>query len=227
MPIGSSNISIPSAPKQPSTGLCYGLRGLAGSFKFHEDFIKLLFQLQGLVTLLNNPAEQNFMSTFRVLALCQDSFFLLRPSRSYDPLINDNILTGLCYLAVMLYLKTVYETRLRHQGLEIQVPIASDTIVLQQFKSYIELIDVPSDEIKALVLWTLFLGGIAVAGTKERTWFVARLVKWTMKWKIRTWQEAELILIDFLWVEKIHQRPCKELWEEVVVTREVLFEITV
>jgi hypothetical protein len=216
---------LPSPPNQPLNELCYGLQKLAKSFDLHEDFIKLLFRLQGLANLLSNPKEQNFMNTFRVLALCREYLFSLQLPQSYHPPLDTNNVIEICSSAALLYLKIVCDTRLRQQGLEIRAPPLAITTVLEQLKSCIEVADTTINEVKALVFWTLFLGGVAVARTTEKSWFVARLVKWTMRWNIRTWHEAKMVLSEFLWVENIHESPYKELWEEIFVTRQVLFEI--
>lgn len=68
-----------------------------------------------------------------------------------------------------------------------------------------------------LTTWLLFLGGIASKDRLDRTWFVAQLAKNVTG----TWEEISETVNRILWIKKILELSCKELWEEAEITREI------
>ena len=94
-----------------------------------------------------------------------------------------------------------------------------------EVKSCLEIADTSSPQTRALFSWIIFLGGAAVAGTRDRAWFVARLVKNVMEWKIGSWEVMKVESRGFWWVGRIHEGACKELWDEAMITMAVLFKL--
>ena len=95
--------------------------------------------------------------------------------------------------------------------------------MVQKLKSFLGRVEMNTVQTRSLSLWVLFLGGVIVAGTKDRAWFVARLAKAIMELQICCWEDAESSLREFLWVDRIHENSCRVLWDEAMVTVDVLF----
>ena len=93
----------------------------------------------------------------------------------------------------------------------------------QKLKSFLGRVEMDTVQTRSLFLWVLFLGGVIAAGIKDRVWFVARIAKAIMKWQICCWEDAESSLREFLWVNRIHETSCRDLWDEAMVTVDVLF----
>ncbi|KAH7395644.1 hypothetical protein BKA64DRAFT_745837 [Cadophora sp. MPI-SDFR-AT-0126] len=72
-----------------------------------------------------------------------------------------------------------------------------------------------------LVLWLLFFGGIAVRKGEDRVQFSVQIERLCGKLGLKEWGEVKARLEVLWWVEKIHERPCRDLWHEVVVLKEV------
>lgn len=138
---------------------------------------------------------------------------------------NDNdIMHEICCLGALIYLET-FDDFLRLQAGRLRASSLLHGALIQKLKSTLDMVDTtniaPS---RALTLWILFLGGAVCAGTKDRVWFVARLVKTIMKLQqLLSWEDAKSSLVKFLWVDRIHEHSCKDLWDEVQITLGVLF----
>jgi hypothetical protein len=70
-----------------------------------------------------------------------------------------------------------------------------------------------------LLLWLLFMGGISSKNSIDRVWFMAHLVKALPKQS--TWEDVRRALKIVLWIEKLQGDHCKNLWEEVKITRAI------
>ena len=71
-----------------------------------------------------------------------------------------------------------------------------------------------------LVLWLLFFGGIAARKGEDRVWFSLQIERLCGKLGASEWGEVRGSLEVLWWVEQIHEKPCRELWNEVIVLRE-------
>ncbi|KAG4429356.1 hypothetical protein IFR05_015155, partial [Cadophora sp. M221] len=70
-----------------------------------------------------------------------------------------------------------------------------------------------------LVLWLLFIGGIAARKGEDRLWFVVQIEKLVRKLGLERWGDVRGRLEELWWVEGIHEKVCRELWDEVVVLK--------
>ncbi|KAF2496782.1 hypothetical protein BU16DRAFT_560099 [Lophium mytilinum] len=93
-------------------------------------------------------------------------------------------------------------------------PGTSSTIV-SRLKLALE--GAPADErLPYLDLWLLYTGGLASQGTSERAWFKYKLAELSeLEPELSSWISIRNALKGCLWVESIHERPCRQLWEEV------------
>jgi hypothetical protein len=128
-----------------------------------------------------------------------------------------------CCIGALVYLKTVYHFHLCLQVGRFPAGALTDGPMIQKLKFCLDMADINTAQTRALSLWIIFLGGAAVAGTKDRAWFVARLAKTVMELQICSWEDAKSSLMKFLWVDRIHENSCKDLWDEALMTMTVLF----
>ncbi len=64
------------------------------------------------------------------------------------------------------------------------------------------------------------MGGIASQGTMERAWFRENLVRITiLLGELSTLEIVKKVLKGILWVDMIHDFPCKQLWDEIEMAR--------
>lgn len=92
--------------------------------------------------------------------------------------------------------------------------------VVSRLRELVMLIQMWNDKEAALVVWLLFMGGIAARNTDDRIWFVTQLENLTRKLGLGRWGEVRLRLEGLWWVSAIHEKPCREVWDEVVVLKE-------
>ena len=75
----------------------------------------------------------------------------------------------------------------------------------------------------SLVLWLYFMGGIASQGLATRSWFKNKLLEFVLlPGELLTWMNVKKALKKVLWIELVHEGPCKQLWDETEITRAML-----
>jgi uncharacterized membrane protein len=120
----------------------------------------------------------------------------------------------LCAFAALLYLSRL---QLKIPNLHDPAPIK----VLLRLKSRLALFSL-TPRTRDFILWVTFVGAVAAKGTRDRSWFVARLVRVVMECGISSWEEAKCVLGEILWIEGM-QEEWRRVWEEACAVREVLF----
>lgn len=70
---------------------------------------------------------------------------------------------------------------------------------------------------KSVLLWLCFMGGVASrVGSCEETWFVDQLVGMTDELlQLQQWEGTKYVLKEILFVDVVHDEPCRKLWEQV------------
>ena len=71
-----------------------------------------------------------------------------------------------------------------------------------------------------LVLWFLFFGGIAARKGEHRVWFSLQIERMCGKLGANEWGDVRGRLEVLWWVEEIHEKSCRELWNEAMEVRE-------
>ncbi|MCJ1403316.1 hypothetical protein MMC11_006539 [Xylographa trunciseda] len=69
--------------------------------------------------------------------------------------------------------------------------------------------------VQELLLWVLFVGGIATIIPEERTWFVEALVEPCATLRVQSWDGVSGILKTFFWIDKVDDNKEFGLWQEV------------
>ncbi len=67
------------------------------------------------------------------------------------------------------------------------------------------------------VLWMCVMGGVASkAASREEVWFVDQLLRMRNgDPRLREWDGARTMLKEMLFVDVVHQVPCRKLWQQV------------
>lgn len=68
----------------------------------------------------------------------------------------------------------------------------------------------------AMVLWLLFLGGIAGGSEMSRRWLGVRIKQQSEKLGLGEWSEVRECLMRYPWIGAVHDEGGKALWEAVV-----------
>ena len=216
-------LTLPPLPsKNRNSILCDGLRPMI-KFLVSEDLGDIIVELQDLTSVLN-ISTMDLATIHRAITPIQHHILFFQSSGSENP--PNGSPRELCCTGVLLYLKTVFDYHFCLQFGGLATGASIDIEMVQQLKNCVVDADTNTAPARAIFLSLVFLGGMAVAGTKDRAWFVARLAKTIMELQIWTWEDAKLSLATFLWVDKIHERSCRELWEEALVTVDELFRET-
>lgn len=73
-----------------------------------------------------------------------------------------------------------------------------------------------------LMVWLLFIGAMCARKGPDRIWYIAQIGKLTNKMGLSEWSIVKQKLEGFWWVEGLHNKTAKEVWEEVEVPRNVM-----
>lgn len=211
---------LPLPFKQPHSTLSDELRHILELGTFDENLTEILAELEHMTSALNNTA-MNLPMIHRTITPIQ--FHLLSIQSAGYVNSENSALQELCCIGALVYLKTVYDYHLCLQFRGRAAGALMDGAMVQKMKSCLDIADSNTAPTRTLFLAVIFLAGAAVGGTKDRVWFVARLAKAIMELQICSWEDAKSSLATFLWVDKIHEIPCRELWEEALTTVDVLF----
>jgi hypothetical protein len=112
-----------------------------------------------------------------------------------------------CRLGALIYVKTL--TR------EAPFSALSSRVVVQKLKRIAE-----EPRAAPLLLWLYSMGGIASQGLPARSWFTNKLLEFVLlPGELLTWMSVKEALRKILWIEMIHEGPCKQLWDETEITR--------
>lgn len=127
------------------------------------------------------------------------------------PNVAESELATACRLGALIYAKTL--TR------EKPFSPSSSKVVIPKLKSLLMGI-VKEPRAATLLLWLYFMGGIASQGLAARSWFTNKLLEFALlPGELLTWMSVKKALKKVLWIDLIHEGPCKQLWNEIEVTR--------
>ncbi|EAW07118.1 uncharacterized protein ACLA_018220 [Aspergillus clavatus NRRL 1] len=73
------------------------------------------------------------------------------------------------------------------------------------------------DEAPELLLWVLFIGGMASQGYKCHPWFVARLTDMARRLAVEGWEKARVLVGGFFYTDQPGERGAEDLWNEVLL----------
>jgi len=93
--------------------------------------------------------------------------------------------------------------------------------LVHKLKDAIMEVKIRNENEGALVLWMLFMGGVSARRGEDRIWFVAQIEKLSGRLGLGDWEAVNGEMQGLWWVEKIHEKPLREMWDEAVVLRSV------
>ncbi len=200
--------SVPSSEREERTG---SLIGALESCDFNSSLVSTIQDLIQFSQALDYAlTRENVL--FHPRAFDEDMILIQRALLA-APEAERNIERA-CRVGALIYIKSITK--------EFPHSASTSKILVQKLKSSLNGIAEDS-RIAPLLLWLFFMGGVASQGTSERAWFVAHLVRMTIAvGRVPNWEGVKAVLRKVLWVENIHGRICKMLWDEVVTTRTVL-----
>jgi len=79
-----------------------------------------------------------------------------------------------------------------------------------------DVVKATSSDEETTFLWLLFVGGISVFGTIDRTWLLPRIRTCLINLNIDDWRTARNKIRQFPWIDVAHDKPGHELWQAVV-----------
>jgi len=180
-----------------------------------NELLQILSSIQSLTTLLNAPSP-NLQETDYTIATLQYSLLSI-----YSTFATPSFQLACC-IAALAFLRTIHHY---HRVLKIGSFIANhlaDGALIRKLRECVEMVDNDEGQLRDFVLWMLFMGGILVNGKrKERAWFVAKLGRIRLEMGIERWEEAKKKLMGFFWVEVVHEKIGREMWEEAGVVGSV------
>jgi hypothetical protein len=181
-----------------------GFQAIAYSFSLHSEIVAILGDLQKLHT---GMIDINPLYTL-------DEIICLTTSLRYRLLLcafngaadsQSNILSEACRLGFLVYLKPDICCQMTFNDL------------LRRLEACIYCIEMNTDmkrcEVSEFVLWLVFIGGTTALDGPSRAWFVAHLRKTATGLRIDRWDDVKVVLMKFLWVEKIHEASFLDLWK--------------
>lgn len=71
------------------------------------------------------------------------------------------------------------------------------------------------DKAPRLLVWVLYVTGIAAVETRDRTWVVSTLDRCLRRLKIETWKELKILLSKHLWLPATNDFDGIDLWKEI------------
>jgi hypothetical protein len=147
-----------------------------------------------------------------------------------DLLEFQEALVSICYR--LLQFRTIGETRSKqdtqstyHIGLSLfmmsiyfnnkQDRMARPGLVKNLVKEALAFKKEDEEEFK---FWLLILGGISVPARDGSEWFVEKLQEQASLLGIVTWEQVKGCLARFPWMDGIHDKPSRKLWDQVHLT---------
>lgn len=202
------------SPETAASTLCEGFKAIAELLPFDDDFLSVLGDLQCMTSVLNISTIDLPTIDRTIVPIQYQLLFHQSTGTKHSTIVDPR---RLCAIGALVYLQNVHSFHLRlHLGGTSRVLM--DGALIDVVKNDLNSFDTNAAQTKELFLWVLFLCGVAVVGTKQRIWFVATLAKIIVELHICSWDEVKMTLMKFLWVDRIHEDPCREIWEEVQTT---------
>jgi hypothetical protein len=195
--------SITIGPSIAPPSLPPGFESLAQSHSLDRHFLTILSEIE-IYTYdfkIRVPAAVDLVPTASQISYRLLSWINQSSVKDQRSVIQQSVRFG-----AILYMETLLQ-RSSVRGIDY-------TVVLSSLKGHLLRFETTCLTTTGLLLWLLFIGGSA-SRSSCRAWFTERLLDVIARAGINTWDEAKLLLVRFWWVESIHDRPCKQLWEEV------------
>jgi hypothetical protein len=203
-------VSLPSSEKEKTND---SLTDVLASFGFNARLVSALRELVHFTQALNYAMDKREVM-FHPRAFDEDIIVLQRQLLLHDE--KEKKMEQACRLGALVYIKSIMR--------EYPLCAVTSKVLVAKLKSSLDgMAYYRNPTVAPLLLWLFFMGGMASHGTSDRAWYVAHLVRLTLVvGELPTWEGVKGCLKKILWVDGIHERPCRMLWDEVDMTRTVL-----
>ncbi|KAE9381931.1 hypothetical protein N431DRAFT_321297 [Stipitochalara longipes BDJ] len=155
------------------------------------------------------PHDYN-VTALRYRLLCMEN---ARKSNTHKELVGD-----VCRIGTLIFIKTVFD-QLGCWGPSHRVWGRPYKFLVEKLRVYLTRLDSSVDasrtEFLELLLWVNFVGGVLQLEYHNRIWYNSRIAITAAKLGLTCFDEVKKILSKFLYIEWVHNKPCRELWEDV------------
>jgi hypothetical protein len=190
--------------------LCDGIKYLIKTFIFDHQFLKILYRIQSLITMLTSSIMTPVTVDALVTSIQGDILLLLIEAR--EDLRNDSVQT-FCGIAYVLFLDVVKYSYFPPIMQQPFITSSTGEVMAQKMKFCIieleQLLEIPRD----FLLWATFLGGTTVPLVEDRKWFSGRLVKVASDMQLDNWEQAKASLLRYSLISSIFEKLCREFWD--------------
>lgn len=194
------------------------------------DFLAQLLissQLRNALTSLYKISEDlsNILSNPAVLSVPQQLDLVTRTCQLRYPLLPiqndpgleevvDGSLEETLRIGALLYIHATPQ--------EFPSSALGPTNLVKRMKELVLSVPIWNEREGVLVIWLLLMACVNARQGQDRIWFVFQLEKLLAKLGLDNWDVTKRKLEDLWWVQKLHEKVCKDIWDEVLGLRHAL-----
>jgi hypothetical protein len=201
--------------KSPTLEICPGFKNIITMFCLDDEIIAILEDVQHFADrftcIRSEKNSANLLELDHIAAGLRHR--LLSCASARQTTTQRQIIRECCRLGALIYLRTIL------QAFPPPVGLATD-ILLDKLKFCIDRVDLSHesklDAVVDLMIWVLFICGIASSATSQGTWFISRLSSVANLFRLRTVDGVKSVLTRFFWVEAMHEGLITRLWDEIM-----------
>ncbi len=123
-----------------------------------------------------------------------------------------------CRVGTLAFFKTVFD-QFSCWGPSHRVWGPPSKVLVDKLRAYLTRLDTSADawqtDYLELSLWLSFMGGLMQLENNDRRWYNSHIATVAANLGLTCIDEIKEMLSWFLWIEWLHERPCRELWEVV------------
>lgn len=180
-----------------------GTKRLDWSHGVSPKLLSLILDITNFADVLNgnklDPLDYSEASSLLLHRLIQ--FAPLRAPRPIDRLDNQIHLTLLAFMTALL--PEYSHNYLNYDLLCNHLNDALGELVLAASQS------------RKLIVWALFVGGVSLLNSENCPWLRPLLAEKCKELDFHSWLDVHEILCECSWINAVHEKPGKELWEVV------------
>jgi hypothetical protein len=194
-------------------------------------FLPISSQLRSALTLLHGLSEElaDILSNPAVLSIrqqadlvrrtCQLRYSLLPQQQNVllDEEVVDANIEETLRIGALLYIHATPQ--------EFPSSAVGPLNLVKKMKDLVLSVQIWNEKEGVLVVWLLFVTCTNARKGKDRIWFIVQLDKLLLRLKLNSWNETKRKLEDLWWVGKLHEKLCKDIWDEIIGLRNAMIGI--
>jgi hypothetical protein len=192
--------------------------------------LPILPQLHNALALLQKLSQDlsNILSTPAVLSVpqqvdlltrtCQLRYSLL-PCHMFPRLeeVVDWKLEETVRMGALLYIHATPQ--------EFPSSAVGPTNLVKRMKELVLSVPIWNEREGVLVVWLLLMACINTRQGRDRVWFVVQLEKLLVRLRLENWDITKKKLGELWWVQRLHEKECKIVWDEILELRNALIRV--